>query len=413
MSQSSTPQPPPLRGSLAGARFVVGTLFVAALALLLGVAGRGDQDVERRAEEVRAFVCEQARAWREAYGAGPDLRVARVEVVFRPDPQLFVLGEGATFVPVATDLGEDHEIVDVAAHPEPLTVLDLEGNRVVAWPYAGRMRRALHHGALALVRSGPREPVETPASATRGDLADDVRALALLTADALEEHGLESCAHFLPWVDGFRGGNSAEQLLRMATALAEGHPSRAGEAPEDIETVCEALRAGRYGRHHAHVLAVMAARELGVPAFATNAAAGRRTRLLTVHFAETGWVHVDLRKPEDGYFRGGPVLLTRLPLGAPFPASRHNLWSPHGGAYTQLAPFGSDEISPFSRTLWDPGPEAGAAIPERTEHAAADGDPGADAAATYDESEEDDEAPGDEPTDVTRAHTVALAELCP
>ena len=61
-----------------------------------------------------------------------------------------------------------------------------------------------------------------------------------------------------------------------------------------------------------------------------------------------GWILMDVEKPAEGWFTGGPPLLTMTPLLGGFSASAHAFWSPGGAAYASTQ-WG---VSAISTTQW-------------------------------------------------------------
>ena len=138
-----------------------------------------------------------------------------------------------------------------------------------------------------------------------------------------------------------------DQFLRIVRALGENIVKEVkGKQSEDI---CSALRDGKFTVHWAHVLAVMAARQLKIPAFGFASASPRRIYLVGIYTDQTGWLLIDLENYKQGFFTGGPVLLTKTPIIGPFEGSRHRFWYPEAAAYSP-APWGG--VTAFSRTSW-------------------------------------------------------------
>jgi hypothetical protein len=120
------------------------------------------------------------------------------------------------------------------------------------------------------------------------------------------------------------------------------------------------------------VAVVMAARELGIPAYGFVSASPKQIHLVGTYTDQAGWILLDVEKPHDGWFTGGPPLLTRAPLLGGFSASTHDFWGAEAAAFHEA--WGG--LSPFSRTKW-----------------------GA-------------QTPAESPTDTTDARAISLAEAC-
>ena len=75
----------------------------------------------------------------------------------------------------------------------------------------------------------------------------------------------------------------------------------------------------------------------------------KRIYLVGIYTDQAGWLLVDVEHYEQGFFTGGPVLLTKTPIISPFQGSRHGFWYPEAAAYS-ITPWGG--INDFSRTLW-------------------------------------------------------------
>jgi hypothetical protein len=205
--------------------------------------------------------------------------------------------------------------------------------------------------ALTLVERAPRAFPSLDENPGFDRLPADVREEALAKAEDLEEHQLQACAGFKAWATKTAGNPPyPEQLLRLARWVSE----RMGEAGRSADDTCAAIREQTFSAHRAQVLAVMAAREVGIPAFAFASASPRGLFLVGTYTDQSGWMLVDLRQPRAGYVTGGDVLLTKLPLIGSFQASRHDFWYPEAAAFTSN-PWG---VSALSDTTWagdDPG----------------------------------------------------------
>ena len=206
----------------------------------------------------------------------------------------------------------------------------------------------MRYVALTLVRRDKKRKPEIPVSPTYTSLPPDLREEALATAEDLEEHKLHECAAFAAWAKKVAAEPPyTKQFLRIIQALGPNiDNSNEGKTPDDI---CAAIRVGNFTAHRAHVLAVMAARQMNIPAFGFASASPRGIYLVGIYTDQAGWLLVDLENYEEGYFTGGPVLLTKVPIISPFKGSRHQFWYPQGAAYSKNEWFG---ISSLSRTVW-------------------------------------------------------------
>jgi hypothetical protein len=108
----------------------------------------------------------------------------------------------------------------------------------------------------------------------------------------------------------------------------------------------------------------MAARQLKIPAFGFASASPQQVHLVGIYTDQAGWLLVDLENYEEGYFTGGPVLLTKVPLISKFEASRHEFWYPEAAAYAE-SPWGG--VHALSRTEWLGAPSAPKKIMNTTE----------------------------------------------
>jgi hypothetical protein len=205
----------------------------------------------------------------------------------------------------------------------------------------------------------------TPEKPSFAGLAADERPEALARAADLEEHGLHRCVAFAEWAKTTAGpGPHTEQVLRLARAVAKPYAERKRE-PDDV---CAAIRESRLSPHRGQVAVVMAARELGIPAYGFASASEREIHLVGTYTDETGWLLLDVENPDAGWFTGGPALLTRAPLLGGFGASPHDLWTPQAAAFRKSEWSGG--VEPFSRTEWQGRLEKGHA-PTDTTHARA------------------------------------------
>jgi hypothetical protein len=298
-----------------------------------------------------ALLRRTARPWCREYGSRADLQIAEVEVRFHQVAGLFVEGEGIVTASVGIDLVGAQRILDVVTDPPMLRRIPTQGITAVSWGYAGRVSREMRFVAFTLVERPPRAfpPLEERPHFDK--LPADVREEALAKAEDLEEHQLQTCADFKTWATKTAGDPPyPEQLLRLARWVGE----RMGEAARSPDDICAAIREQTFSPHRAQVLAVMAAREVGVPAFAFASASARGLFLVGTYTDQSGWMLIDLKQPRAGYVTGGDVLLTKLPLIGSFQASQHDFWHPEAAAFA-ASPWG---VSAFSSTTWagsDPG----------------------------------------------------------
>jgi len=292
-----------------------------------------------------------ASRWCGQYGSRADLQIAEVEIRFHQGSGLFAKGEGVVAAPVGIDLAGAQKILDVATDPPMLRELPAEGITSVSWEYAGRVNREMRFVAFTLVERAPRAFPALEENPRYDRLPADVREEALAKAGDLEEHKLQGCADFKAWAAKTAGGPPyPEQLLRLARWVG-GRMGEAGKSPDDI---CAAIREQTLSPHRAQVLAVMGAREVGVPAFAFASASPKGLFLVGTFTDQSGWMLIDLKQPGAGYVTGGDVLLTKLPLIGSFEASQHAFWYPEAAAFAA----GQWGVSAFSSTSWagnDPG----------------------------------------------------------
>jgi len=116
------------------------------------------------------------------------------------------------------------------------------------------------------------------------------------------------------------------------------------------EDLCADIRSGRFTAHRAQVAVVMAARELGIPSYGFASSSGGKIHLVGTWVDGMGWILMDVERPGEGWFTGGPPLLTMAPLLGGFSASAHDFWTPEGGAYAD-SQWGQGTSS-ISGTVW-------------------------------------------------------------
>lgn len=326
----------------------------AALVLMVVLVGTVSLNRGVTDASVDRLLQETVRRWCGVHGKREDLQAVLVDVRFRAEPPLFSKGEGVVVAPLGLDLPGAQRVLDVASEPGHLRKLTVQGIQAVAWEYSGRVHRDMRFAAVALVERAPLEHVTPPDRPTFDGLATDERPEALAKAADLEEHGLHKCAAFSEWTKQTAGAPPyTEQILRLVRAVAKPYT----EKQRENEDLCANIRENRLTPHRKQVAVVMAARELGIPAYGFASASERKIHLVGTYVDGSGWILVDVEHPEEGWFTGGPPLLTLAPLLGKFEAAQHEFWSPTGGAY-QKTQWG---VWPISSTEWrgrlEPGKE--------------------------------------------------------
>jgi hypothetical protein len=292
------------------------------------------------------FMDRTTRRWCDAHPRRENLQAVVVEVHFRPEPPLFTEGEGAVVAPLAIELAGAQHVIDIASEPAHLRTLTADGITAAAWEYSGRLHRGMRFVGAALVERAPFSRAVLPEKPTFAGLPSDLRAEALARAADLEEHGLHQCPAFAEWARREAGNPPhPDQILRLVRATA---PQSEGNVP-GADDVCAAVRKRGFTPHWAQVAVVMAARELGIPAFGFASASDRRIYLVGTYVDRLGWILVDVERGEDGWFSGGPPLITRAPLLGRFAAAPHGFWYPQGAAYHN-SDWGG--VSRLSGTVW-------------------------------------------------------------
>jgi hypothetical protein len=275
------------------------------------------------------FLREAGRTWCADHPERTDLQVVAIDVTYRAEPPLFSQGEGTVVAPVALDLPGAQRVLDVASEPPHLRKLTTPLVTALAWEYAGRLHRGLRFRALALVERPARRPMSVPAAPTFEGLPPDLRPESFAKAADLQEHSLEKCAGFASWASKAAGPPPhTAQVERLVQAV-----SKRSTDKTEAEDLCAALRDGRFRPHWAQVAVVMGAREVGIPAFGFAPASDARTYLVGTWVDGSGWILMDVERPSDGWFTGGPPLVTMAPLLSGFVASQHGFWSPAAAAY--------------------------------------------------------------------------------
>jgi hypothetical protein len=321
-------------------------------------------------DTLEAFVDRTTRRWCAEHENWDDLQAVVVDVRFRAEPPLFAEGEGVVVAPLALELPGGQRILDVATQPAHLRKLEVQGITAVAWEYGGRVHREMRFAGLALVERPALARLTAPEKPSFGGFPAEHLPDALARAVDLEEHGLHKCVALAEWARKTAGpGPYTEQVMRLITAVAKPH----AEGQREPDDVCAALREGRFTPHRRQVAVVMAARELGIPTYGFTSASPMEIHLVGTYTDQAGWLLIDVEKPEDGWFTGGPPLLTRAPLLGGFGAAPHDFWTAEGAAYHKVDWGG---VQPLSRTEWR------------------------------------GRAKGDQPTDTTEARAIRLAEAC-
>jgi hypothetical protein len=316
-----------------------------ALLLLVLLGGAVSFDREAAEAETDAFVRDTLQGWCQVHGKRGDLQVVVISVRFRAEPPNFAQGEGVVVAPVALDLPGAQRVLGVATRPPSLRKLTTQGITAMAWEYAGRVHRDMRFTGVALVERPAAARPALPTRPTFATLPPDLHTEATARAGDLEEHALDKCAAFPDWARRTAGDPPhTEQILRLARGVAR----RADERNREAEDICAALRQGRFTPHWAQVAVVMAAREVGIPAFGLASASARQIHLVGTYTDQAGWIVLDIERPEDGWSSGGPALVTKAPLLGRFAASGHDFWLPQGGAYANTG-WG---LSPLSSTEW-------------------------------------------------------------
>ncbi|HVJ89075.1 MAG TPA: hypothetical protein VM580_04670 [Labilithrix sp.] len=317
-------------------------LTVLAIVLAFGIH-RGDQASGRSFADVRTAA---ALEWRAAHPDASNLHVVSTEVTFVGSPENFALGEGIVVAPLATAFEGVQDVIDIRATPAPSRVMRVDGNVVVAWAYAGKIHRDLRYSAHALVRRPIPTKFMMPEAPSFASLEREALLDATATAREVGGHGLARCAELDRWAKETAGSAPhTEQVLRIVRRVASGIRATDEKRSRTHDT-CASIRDGVYSAHRAHVVAVMAARQNGIPAYGFLSASGR---YYVATFVDTvGWVMVDLTAPEPGFDRGPPGLLTRTPVSAAFEASTDEFWLPNARAYREE--MGS--VRSFSWTEW-------------------------------------------------------------
>lgn len=89
-------------------------------------------------EDMESFVADKIVEWEVKYADEKGLKVASIDIHFKPDPSNFAKGEGAVIAPVGIDLPEFQKIIETAAYPPTIRELHVDGIKAIAWPYTGK-----------------------------------------------------------------------------------------------------------------------------------------------------------------------------------------------------------------------------------------------------------------------------------
>ncbi len=298
-------------------------------------------------ESIENFVSNTVQQWGKKYKDDPYLKVARIEINFRKDLKNFEEGEGTVIAPVGIDLYGAQKILEVASYPSSLRPLSVDGIKCLSWEYPGKVNKDLRYVALTLVRCYHKNNHTPSPSPTYKSLPPGLLNDAMVTATELEEHSLHECAYFDEWVKKVAGKPPyTDQFIRIVKTVGSNIiKDKKKDAPDDI---CAAIREKRYSLHRAHVISVMAARQLKIPSFGFAPATHENKCLVGIYTDQSGWLFIDIENYEKGYIKDLPVLLTKTPLITPFEGSRHDFWHPEAAAYHS----GYYGISWFSCTNW-------------------------------------------------------------
>jgi hypothetical protein len=335
-----TAMPNPFWRSSTALRLLQGTAVVGLL-LLAGTAPLGSRtsDLDRD-----TFLRETMQRWCASNGASDDLQAAIIDVRFHAEPPAFKPEEGAVVAPIAVDLPGAQRVLNVASQPAHLRKVITEGITTLAWEYGGRAHRDMRFTGIALVQRPPLVRVTLPERPTFDSLPPDLRPEAMSRARDTEEHDLNKCAAFAAWTAQSGGAPPhTSQIVRLVHAVA-----KRAEEKKGGEDLCADIREGRFTPHRAQVAVVMAARELGIPAFGFAAASDRDIYLVGTYTDQAGWILMNVERPEEGWFTGGPVLVSMAPLLGGSSASQHGFWYPVGAAYSN----GQWGVDGFSTTEW-------------------------------------------------------------
>ena len=305
-------------------------LFI--LALMFVTAFPRPHDLDKEASD--RFVVETMERWQRKYATEQGLKVARVLVHFRAAPKDFVKDEGAVITPVGADLPLGQDILETAAWPPVARKLSVDGITSLAWAYPGLSRTDMNFTALCLVRQTRKGQPVFPAKSTYSRLPESFVSDALVSAKEIEEHSLQDCAAFKDWSRNLGArGSHMQQFKIVMEKIASGIVEKSKKNKGDHDDVCTAMRKFQYSPHIAHVLSVMACRELKIPCYGFIAADGNQNGIVGTYSDQSGWIYFDMAKPKKGFFSSPPVLLTRVPLISEFSACNDGFWDATASGY--------------------------------------------------------------------------------
>ena len=305
--------------------------------MLIGFGAWWESSTIGSAEEHR-FFAQRAGEWQKQFGVESDLRVATITIAYFKDITLFDPREGILLAPVALHMPGVQEVLDIAPYPEAIRQLEVDGIRCLTWEYAGRINREIGARAMTLVRMMP-QPSEPPAAGepwTYDSLPQDIRFDALAKVEETNEHDLNKCKAFRPWVEE-SGGDDADPFVRMmnlltaVTGIISTEESKGGCADP-----CRLLRKKSLEIHEAHVIAVMALREIGIPCFGFSGIDPGNTWLVGIFSDRTGWKFINLEAVDAGFMRETPVLVTRVPIIGEFAGAYHRFWTLAAGIVSEI-----------------------------------------------------------------------------
>ncbi len=284
-------------------------------------------------QAVEDFVNSTMRQWKLEYSSYKDLKVARVDVRFQANPKNFVKAEGAVITPVGVDIPGGQKILKIAAYPQPVRELSVDGIKALAWTYPGKCRRNLHYVSLCLVRQKIKQEVSFPSNPSYSKLPKSYISDALAQAEDLKEHSLDECATFKNWPGTIvTDGSYLQKFKTVVEKVASGIVTQEDEKQKS-DDICEAMRKLRFSGHRAHVLSVMACRQLGIPCFGFISAVEEENYYIGTYSDQSGWIYYDLMNPENGFFSDPPVLLTQAPLISEFQGCNHDYWQASAAGY--------------------------------------------------------------------------------
>lgn len=322
-------------------------------ALILLAAGLGLTLNHQRGDafqaQSEAFVCDTVTAWRSEFGDSADLQVIRQDVSFNGGSRQFATGEGVVALPIGLNLDGAQEVLASASLPPALKSIDFEGIVNQFWEYPAAVHKDLDYISLTLVRRSTRHRVALPETSNHRRLPDVSRVDATLDASELEEHDLHQCKEFDGWPERATSpGGPLQRLLELANEVGFGLVEPGQRWPEDV---CAAIRQNLYSPHQAQVALVMAARAMGLPAYGVTAADPESSYLVAVWEDSLGWISLDVKRPEQGWFSGGPGLLTKAPLIVEFDTSNHGFWYAGAQAHSPDSSYFSSYLA-IAHTDW-------------------------------------------------------------